>query len=698
MRKSLVILFIVLTIATIGFAYVKAQVDIGVGGGSETVINLEPPAEIPFSNATFNESLTDTLYWKLDGTNAPPSADWDMGGFGFSDLGATTMTGDLNMNSNDIIDISGLIIGRSGNDITGTPDATFSTLLIAGINNVVDGIGIQGDWNIIGRNNFLLSSSSTGQFFYILGRNNFIDHKNDAGETSIIIGQNNNITFPTTLSGQSNNGSFIFGKGNNIFQNIAMNSSEHFIYGMDNEITNLDNVFIYGYNIVANRNKSVILGYNSEDIIINDSDIFINKDVVSLNILNNFSVDGNTLVVDDVNNRVGVGTSSPTHTLNVVGTVNVTSNTSSKGVRAKYVSIANTPLDDNIGLRYDNTEDETESIGTVISLFHRITGNIVAEMPAPPLFSFTFEDRRTGSSSSDFAFPFIIRTNRTLSGIGKPSATLGGFDVLMFVIGNTVMTSNRNYSLIYTRLRAPNVTSVTSPDDDFNIIYFDEPDGKPSGYSQDFNYLFAKLREAGIWMFTNNIIFFGDNREVRLYHDDNNVFQINASQTNFTGNVDVTYNLTVFDTLFGGRQIFSAYDSVGGTTFTDTKASLPLGTEKRKDSFYLHETTGDSNVTIKRAGDYWVEYDVTARQTVANTRRNPQCFIEVNDVIVEGTNSTIYQRTSSSNLGDRGTMHSRLILTLSLNDEVDVTCVHIAASTTSAFVQGHSRLNLEFVG
>jgi hypothetical protein len=29
-------------------------------------------------NSTFNQTLTDLLYWRLDGTNDPPSADWDM--------------------------------------------------------------------------------------------------------------------------------------------------------------------------------------------------------------------------------------------------------------------------------------------------------------------------------------------------------------------------------------------------------------------------------------------------------------------------------------------------------------------------------------------------------------------------------------------------------------------------------------------
>lgn len=29
-------------------------------------------------NSSFNETFTNTLYWRLDGSNAPPSSDWDM--------------------------------------------------------------------------------------------------------------------------------------------------------------------------------------------------------------------------------------------------------------------------------------------------------------------------------------------------------------------------------------------------------------------------------------------------------------------------------------------------------------------------------------------------------------------------------------------------------------------------------------------
>jgi len=44
-------------------------------------------------NTSWNQTFGDANYWRLDGTNAPPSADWDMGGYGFSDVSNTTFSG-----------------------------------------------------------------------------------------------------------------------------------------------------------------------------------------------------------------------------------------------------------------------------------------------------------------------------------------------------------------------------------------------------------------------------------------------------------------------------------------------------------------------------------------------------------------------------------------------------------------------------
>ncbi len=43
-----------------------------------------------------------SLFWRLDGGNAPPTSIWNMGDFGFNNLGETNMTGNLNLDDNSI--------------------------------------------------------------------------------------------------------------------------------------------------------------------------------------------------------------------------------------------------------------------------------------------------------------------------------------------------------------------------------------------------------------------------------------------------------------------------------------------------------------------------------------------------------------------------------------------------------------------
>lgn len=48
------------------------------------ILNAPAGPSIPPLNGTFNQTLTDLLYWKLDGSNDPPTSDWNMDTFGFT--------------------------------------------------------------------------------------------------------------------------------------------------------------------------------------------------------------------------------------------------------------------------------------------------------------------------------------------------------------------------------------------------------------------------------------------------------------------------------------------------------------------------------------------------------------------------------------------------------------------------------------
>lgn len=73
-------------------ASVSAELQI-FGESVDGVIDLVPESSsscgtCSSGNSTgVNESYGNTLWWRLDGTNAPPTADWDMGGFNITNGG-----------------------------------------------------------------------------------------------------------------------------------------------------------------------------------------------------------------------------------------------------------------------------------------------------------------------------------------------------------------------------------------------------------------------------------------------------------------------------------------------------------------------------------------------------------------------------------------------------------------------------------
>lgn len=66
------------------------------------------------SNSTFNQTLSDTLYWRLDSANDPPTSNWNMGGWGFQNLGDTNQTGRMMVRfgaSQEYYSVSGNLVG-----------------------------------------------------------------------------------------------------------------------------------------------------------------------------------------------------------------------------------------------------------------------------------------------------------------------------------------------------------------------------------------------------------------------------------------------------------------------------------------------------------------------------------------------------------------------------------------------------------
>src|SRR3972149_6561415 len=89
---------IIVLLFFISLTFTSGKLDI-LGEDIERIINLKTPEQVLFSNSTFNQTLADILYWRLDGTSAPPTANWNMGDFGFVNLGQTNMSGELWINN-----------------------------------------------------------------------------------------------------------------------------------------------------------------------------------------------------------------------------------------------------------------------------------------------------------------------------------------------------------------------------------------------------------------------------------------------------------------------------------------------------------------------------------------------------------------------------------------------------------------------
>ena len=76
--KSLLLMLVLVLVAVNIFNFVSAQ--FSYNDPNLPIIEADVIAEVVFvGNSSFNQSITDEIYWLRDGTNAPPTGVWDMG-------------------------------------------------------------------------------------------------------------------------------------------------------------------------------------------------------------------------------------------------------------------------------------------------------------------------------------------------------------------------------------------------------------------------------------------------------------------------------------------------------------------------------------------------------------------------------------------------------------------------------------------
>lgn len=121
-----IVLGFIFCIITIG---VTSAATIGVGNGKGVIIPSPTPACLCSGvNSTFNQSAADLLYWRLDGSNDPPTASWNMGQHAFYNVSNISFNSDPDMNT--------FLLDQMGNDL-------FLDSILNGIFNIVSNVIVE---------------------------------------------------------------------------------------------------------------------------------------------------------------------------------------------------------------------------------------------------------------------------------------------------------------------------------------------------------------------------------------------------------------------------------------------------------------------------------------------------------------------------------------------------------------------------
>ena len=170
-----------------------------------------------------------------------------------------------------------------------------------------------------------------------------------------------------------------------------------------------------------------------------------------------------------------------------------------------------------------------------------------------------------------------------------------------------------------------------------------------------------------------------------------------------TGNLNVIGNTTTQGINFGGRQIFSAYDSVGGLGLTSSYKVIPFDTENRKDIFYIHSTSGDNvNITINYAGDYRITYDLctTGSGIASSSDSIVQGRSLINNVLINGSytfhSHEFVVSLSDHDVPEKFCSSATFVNNFNLGDNFTIQAK--ASNGQVATLGNGTRLYMEFVG
>lgn len=340
-----------------------------------------------FINRTLSTGSGDLAYWRLDGTNAPPTANWDMGGFRFTDIGSGhtnfTSGGGLDMADNIYLhdyrliwndsDHSPMIFHDSSTDNfmfrstddnqsfrVGQAEDFFGfgqdtrpdKLMIYGSGNLETEGNITSEGTVNGSNitlndvqvltsftetdplaphndtraNFTaVNVTNNGSFGGdIVGNRNFYLGANTAGKDIYM-----------TFYGETNDGQYLWDEDNDYFNfkdDLLLNSDEKIYLRDTDAFLNSPSATVMRFTVLGFSPRiefyvgaSEILRFSSAGVVVNEGG------VGSLKFRVEGDNDANLLATSPSNDRVGIGTLTPKTKLEVIGDLNVTGNIMATG-------------------------------------------------------------------------------------------------------------------------------------------------------------------------------------------------------------------------------------------------------------------------------------------------------------------------------------------------------------------------------
>lgn len=159
--------------------------------------------------------------------------------------------------------------------------------------------------------------------------------------------------------------------------------------------------------------------------------------------------------------------------------------------------------------------------------------------------------------------------------------------------------------------------------------------------------------------------------------------------------LSVVGNVTITETLLDGYKEFNAYQIGSGDTFTTGRGFINAGSEIIKDDFYTHTfIPNGANVTLKVTGRYLVSWRANIDVNTGSTRSTAECFLQLNQVDIAPSRSTSYHRIAGG--GDQANIGNWLQC-FDANDKIQISCGRLTGSDTLQIMSG-SNIVIDFKG